>query len=132
MWGRILWAESRWGSIAGSRGWHTAVGYSWHNLAEGNFPDADVGLCHRPSDIVGLLWHEVAMGRSTATSNTAPKLLGGVGKQELMGEAKPWCCAHPQPGRSNLPERVLRSPSPVSGSVCDIAEKLNGMDKKNC
>ena len=132
MLGRIPWADSWWGSIAGSRGWHAAAGHSWHDSAEGRFPDADVELCPRASETVGLLWHEVATGRMTATSNTAPKFLGGGGRQGLMGNAKLWCCARPQPGRSNLLERILRSPSPVSGSVCDIAEKLNGMDTKIC
>lgn len=97
VWGRILW-----GSIAGSRGWHAASGPSWHNSAEGNLPDADVGLCPRAPETLGPVWHEVTVRRTTVTSGTAPKLLGGVKKQGLMGKAEPWCCAHPQPRRSNL------------------------------
>lgn len=119
--------------LVGQQQWEQGLACSiWplqDNSAEGNFPD--VGLCSRASNIVGLLWFYVTVGRTTATSSTGPKVLGGVEKQKLIGEAKPWCCAHLQPARSNLLERLLNSLSPISRSMCDIAEKLNGMDKKN-
>lgn len=92
-----------------------STGHPWHNSPEGNFPDADAGLCPRASETVGLLWHEVPMGRMVTTSSTAQS-----GKTRVNGEAKPWCCAHPQPGRSILLERILRSPSQSLGQCVTL------------
>lgn len=76
-----------------------------------------------------MLWHEMAMGRTITISSAAPKLSERVGGQWLMRDAKTWCWACPEPGRSDLLERIQRSPRTVSRSVCDIAEKLNRIVK---
>lgn len=78
--------------LLGQQQWEQGLACSSQPLSPDNSAE---GLC--PS--VGLLWFYVTGRSTTAISTRAPEVSGGVERQELTGEAKPWCCALPQPAR---------------------------------